>query len=132
MSQSEWDSAPFNEVEVPERDFDVTCSQTLSRTVTVTTNNYVPGASGCDYEPDDEGGYATVSWHDAPDTSDTNWADEYAENEHYTPLQLINLFKRYLEDIRDNSGIASKAPSYIKHLIEECEGWQEDETEFIG
>ena len=48
--------APWNQEEVPDEDFEITCSQSLSKTVTVTTNNYIPGASGVDYERDDEGG----------------------------------------------------------------------------
>ena len=63
---------PWTEEEVPEEDFEITCSQSLSRTATVTTNNYIPGASGVDYEPDDEGGCYASAWHDDPDTSDTN------------------------------------------------------------
>ena len=124
-------SAPYNEPSVPEKEFDVTCCQTLSKTVTVYTGNYTPGASGVDYEPDDEGGYTAVGWHDDDDTSDTNWADEYHENDHYTPQQLIELFKRYLEHMLDDKVQVSTSPSQIKHLIEECEDWQEDETEYV-
>ena len=123
--------APWNEPEVPEKEFDMTCCQTLSKTVSVWTNNYNPGASGVDYEPDDEGGYCAVGWHDDDDTSDTNWADEYHDNDHYTPQQLIELFKRYLEHMLDDKVQVSTAPSQIKHLIQECEDWQEDETEYV-
>lgn len=42
MSQSQWDSAPFNQSDIPEKDFDVVCSQSLSRAATVTTSNYIP------------------------------------------------------------------------------------------
>lgn len=123
--------APWNEPEVPEKEFDVTCCQTLSKTVTVYTDNYTPGASGVDYEPDDEGGYTAVGWHDEDDTSDTNWADEYHANDYHTPLQLIELFKRYLQHMLDNKVQVSTSTSYIKHLIEECEDWSEDETEYV-
>ena len=61
-------NAPYNEVEVPEADFEVTCSQSLSRTATVTTTDYNPGAYGYDCEPDGEGGYCTFSWHEDDDT----------------------------------------------------------------
>lgn len=123
--------APWNEESIPEKEFDVTCCQTLSKTVTVYTDNYTPGASGVDYEPDDEGGYTAVGWHDDDDTSDTNWADEYHDNDHYTPQQLIELFKRYLEHMLDDKVQVSTSPSQIKHLIQECEDWQEDETEYV-
>lgn len=132
-------SAPYNQSDIPEKEFDVTCSQCLSRTATVWTNNYIPGASGVDYEPDDEGGYYASSWHDPDDTSDTNWAEEYEENGFKTPLELIELLKEYLEkDLRniqkdmlpnDRSYKATKA-RMLKGLIEECDCWTEDEIEF--
>ena len=121
---------PWSEPEIPEKEFDVTCSQSLSKTVTVITNNYIPGASGVDYEPDDEGGYCAVGWHDPDDTSDTNWADEYHDNEHYTPLQLIELFKKHLENELIRMGEV-KNERWIKHLIEECSDWTEDDTEYV-
>ena len=133
------EGTPWNEPEVPEKEFDVTCCQTLSRTATVTTNNYIPGASGVDYESDGEGGSCAFSWHDPDDTSDTNWENEYDENGYYTPLQLIQLLKEYLQkDLvnLDDVAIATDQnktflEGKIKHLIEECDCWTNDETEFI-
>lgn len=121
---------PWNDSPIPEKDFDVTCSQTLSKTVSVTTSNYIPGASGVDYEPDDEGGYYASSWHDPDDTSDTNWAEEYHENDYHTPIQLLALFKQFLEE-NMRSGVVFKSPKYTESLIKECEDWSEDETEFV-
>ena len=134
MSQSQWDSAPFNEPDVPEKEFDVTISQTLSKNTTVTTNDYIPGASGVDYEPDDEGGYCSCGWHDPDDTSDTNWNEAY-KKEHYTPLDLIGLFKETLEqqleswEGMDYMPYAKKEIKRIEHLIEECSSWIDDEIE---
>ena len=125
-------NAPWNEPEVPEKDFEVTCCQTLSRTVTVTTNNYIPGACGCDYE---EG--MAFGWQDDDDTSDTNWSDEYEENGYHTPLQLIQMFKETLQEQlkswegMEDTSAGRKAIRRIEHLIEECEGWSDDETEYI-
>ena len=131
---------PWNEPEIPEKDFDVTCCQTLSRTAVVTTNNYIPGASGVDYEPDDEGGYCASGWDDPDDTSGTNWADEYSECGYMTPLELIDMLKKYLEkDLREiqkdmlpnDRSFKATQVRRLKGLIEECECWTEDETEFI-
>ena len=128
--------APWNEPTIPEKEFDVTCSQSLSKTVTVTTNNYIPGASGVDYEPDDEGGYCAVGWHDPDDTSDTDWEEEYS-NEHYTPLELIELYKETLKEQlkswegMDDTVSAKTQIRKIEHLIEECDNWTEDETEYV-
>ena len=121
--------APWNEPEVPEKEFEVTCSQSLSKTVSVWTNDYIPGASGVDYEPDDEGGYYASGWQDPDDTSDTNWANEYHANDYHTPLQLIQLLKQVLLNDLEH-GIAFKSPKFTHDLINECEGWTEDETEY--
>lgn len=131
--------APWNEPEVPEKDFEVTCSQTLSRTAIVTTNNYVPGASGVDYEPDGDGGYCASGWHDPDDTSDTDWGKEYDECGYCTPLQLIQTLKEYLEkDLLNIDAIAAETKqnkAFLKRkledLIEECDCWSDDETEYI-
>ena len=130
--------APWNDPDVPEKEFDVTCSQSLSKTTTVWTNNYIPGASGVDYEPDDEGGYCASGWHDPDNTSNINWDKEY-KSDHYTPLELINKFKEYLvkqwDILKDaeeaNDAGTNQKKREIKHLIEECDGWIEDETEYI-
>ena len=123
----------------PEKDFDITCSQSLSRTAVVTTNNYIPGAEGVDYESDDEGGYYASGWHDPDDTSDTDWEKEYDECGYYTPLQLIQLLKEYVEKDLNNVGNIAKETNQnkeflerkLKHLIEECDCWNEDETEYV-
>ena len=124
-------SAPWNEPEIPEMDFEVTCSQSLSRTATITTNNYIPCVE------DEPHNRIHEEW---ADTSDTNWADEYSECGYMTPLELIGLLKEYLEkDLRDlQRNMLPNDRSYkatqarrLKGLIEECEDWTEDETEFI-
>lgn len=126
--------APWNESEVPEKDFEVTCIQTLSRTVTVTTNNYIPGASGVDYEPDDEGGYYACDWQDPDDTSDTYWSKEYQACGYYTPLQLIQMFKEELEkqlnECNEATSEGKTEARRLKYLIEECDCWNDDETEY--
>ena len=115
--------APWNEVEVPEKDFNVTISQSLSRDITVTTNNYVSGASGV-----------------SDDTSNTDWAEVYKENGHLTPLQLIERFHAILKVEQENverrqakkfSPIRKMKLGLIKNLIAECEGWTNDETEIV-
>lgn len=133
-------SAPWNQSEIPEKDFEVTCSQCLSRTATVWTNNYIPGASGVDYEPDDEGGYYASGWHEDDNTSDTDWSEEYDSNGYKTPLQLIQMLKGYLqkdlekweeENKKEPHRWAETQVGILKGLIEECDCWTEDETEFI-
>jgi len=113
-------NAPYNQSEQPDKDFGVTCSQTLSKEVTVTTNKYT---LECDY---DEDGF----WKHT-DTSDICWADEYKSNGYHTPLKLLQLFKEFLEE-QKSQGIVFKTPHFTNKLIEELDDWQEDETEYIG
>lgn len=110
-------NAPYNEVTPPERDFDVTISQTLSKNTTLTTSRYLP-------EVDDEDGRMY------PDTSDTDWKEIY-EEEAYTPLALIAKFKELMEDALKNGRVPKALQSTYKNLIEECEGWEEDDYEVI-
>ena len=125
-------NAPYNQCDVPEKDFDVTCSQSLSRTAVVTTNNYIP----CVEEGCEDG----VGYHDEwADTSDTCWGDEYAKNGYKTPLELIEMLRDYLEkDLRDiqkdmlpnDRSFKATKVRMLKGLIEECDAWSEDETDF--
>ena len=115
MTQSQWDSAPFNEVEVPERQFDVCISQTLSKSTGVTTNDYVPVV-----DQDEDGIY------ELDNTSDTDWKGAY-KNEHLTPLQLIGEFKDFLTKYLPDPVVELAKYKEWKELISECEGWVEDE-----
>ena len=121
MSQSEWDNAPWNQSDPEEKEFEVTVSQTLSKSTTVTTSDYIPGG----YFPEtdwDIDGYHTITCHEPDDTSDTNWRSAY-NNEHYTPLGLIQEFKEMLEK---NTPIPE---TRRKYLIDECMNWIEDDLE---
>ena len=121
MSQSEWDNAPWNQNDPEEKEFEVTISQTLSKSTTVTTSDYIPGG----YFPETEwdiDGYHTITCHEPDDTSNTDWRSAY-NNEHYTPLGLIQEFKEMLEK---NTPIPE---TRRKYLIDECMNWIEDDLE---
>ena len=120
-------NAPWNEVEVPEQEFEVTCSQTLSKSTTIWTNDYIPGASGCDYEPDGEGGYCASGWKDDDDTSSTNWTQAY-HNCEMTPLDIINACSTLAKHLLEQ-GTSVVGPLHLKELIETCEGWNEDDLD---
>lgn len=112
-------NAPWNEQEVPERQFGVCISQTLSKNTGVTTNDYVP-----EVDQDEDGVYEST------DTSDTDWKEAY-KNEHLTPFQLIGEFKDFLTKHLPDPIVDVKEFQRFEHLISECEGWIEDETEVI-
>lgn len=111
-------SAPYNEHIEPEKEFDVVCSQTLSKNFVVKTQNYRH------YEDPSEDGVDI--WDD---TSDTEWEKEFKGNGYCTPLELIGLFKEFLEE-QLKQGIVFKSPAYTQHLIRECRDWEEDELTF--
>lgn len=137
--------APWNQSDPDDMEFEVSCTQTLSRIDTVVTNNYIPGASGVDYESDDEGGYVAYGWKDDPDTSNTDWGDEWENNDLHTPLQLIDMLKdyvqkeadKYLIDHKDDhlDGKTCRAEKQWRYkrllkIIDECETWEEVEIEY--
>lgn len=123
-------SAPYNQEEVPDIDFDLTCSQCLSKTVEVTTNNYLPGSTEVEYEREPDGSYSSTTYAGAPDTSDTDWEEVYHDNDYHTPLQLIELFKKFLDDKLTGKNTVPNSISYLKRIKAECEGWVEDDVDY--
>ena len=53
MSQSEWDNAPWNQIDNPKKEIEVTVSVTLSKTVKIKVSDYEIADSG----KDEDGGY---------------------------------------------------------------------------
>lgn len=99
-----------------EKEFQCLCCQTLSKPSPVFTSDYTPL-----YE-EECGDY---------DTSNVNWGNEYHDNNHYTPIQLIALFRKFLEVELKKSNIPDNRINLYKHLIEECYDWTEDETTYM-
>lgn len=111
-------NAPYNQKELPYRDFEVTISQALSKTLHIKTNYYT-----LTVEKDEDGK------HEVCDTSDTPWKEAYEDNFH-TPLQLINLLKMVLEENKKN-GIIFRTPQFQEDIIKECEDWCIDDYEVV-
>ena len=117
-------NAPYNEVEVPEREFDVTISMSLSRTVQCYTNKYIP-------EVDEENGHLYV------DTSDTPWSEVYGDN-HKTIPELLEELKKYIQKDLDNLANDETKMDKAFHrrrlefLLTECDEWTVDEEDYEG
>ena len=111
-------NAPFDYSEVESKEFNVICSQTLSKPFKVMSDSYTPKAETV-YE---EGHRYVDEWDD---TSGIDWKEEFYNNDCHDALALIKLFKNFLEKQLHN-GIVFKSPAYTKALIEECKGWEED------
>ena len=114
--------APWNQVEVPERELDVTISMSLSRTVQCYTNKYIP-------EIDEEDGHLYV------DTSDTPWSEVYGDN-HKTIPELLEELKKYiqkdLDNLADDETKMDKAfhRRRLEFLLTECDEWTVDEEDY--
>ena len=116
--------APWNQPDIPEREFDVTISISLSRTVQCYTNKYIP-------EVDEENGHLYV------DTSDTPWSEVYGDN-HKTIPELLEELKKYiqkdLDNLADDETKMDKAfhRRRLEFLLTECDEWIVDEEDYEG
>jgi len=111
MSQSEWDNAPFNEPIIPERDFDIDVEFVMSKTVTVTTNDYAP-------EYDEEDG------HTYANTDDTNWENAYDQSGHCTIPELLDELKGFIEKEIPRVAANSGRGRELQRMLESCQDWE--------
>lgn len=110
--------APWNQPVIPDKEFEVSVQETLCRISEIVTDNYIPGYR-------DEEGY----WED-DDTSDTDWEEEY-KNQHYTILQLLAELKEMAEkELKTLPKTDYKRERKLKSIIEDCEGWELDDSEY--
>lgn len=106
-------SAPYNEPVVPEREFEITISQTLSKLVTVTTDKYIPEV---DYETGDL----------YTNTSETDWYGIY-EEEQYNILELLDHLQTFAEKELKNVSPNSGRGRELQRIIESCKDWTVDD-----
>lgn len=119
-------NAPYNEQIIPDMEFDVTVSISLSKTVVCNTNDY-----GIEYDD--------ATHHIELDTSDTNWSSVYTDN-HYTIPQLLEMLKQYVQKDLDKVHEVSKEHNinekFLKrkyeHILSECDNWTIDEEVYEG
>ena len=114
---AEYDSmAPWKQVDNPEVERECVITETITRTVTLSTTDYV-----ADEDWDDELGKCVSA-----DTSDTDWAGEYSYQE-YTVLELIDKLKAYVEeDIKNTSPNTGKGRE-LQRLLSACSDWEQVE-----
>lgn len=109
-------NAPYNEVSMPEKAFDVCVSQTLSRDTSIYTNDYCP-------EFDEETGHTDAN------TEYTDWKKAYCDAA-MTPLDIIGAAEKIAKALLEQ-GQTRVGGVYLKGLVSDCEGWNEDELEVI-
>lgn len=114
-------NAPWNEEEQEEKEFEITVSQSLSKCVSVITN---------DYNIEKVSEKHNNIHEEIIDTSETSWRDVYAECDYHTPEQLLLLFGKYIDYLLNGTPVPLGKP-FLKNLKEECESWIIDDEEFI-
>lgn len=110
MSQSEWDNTPWNQIDNPEKEIEVTVSITLSKTVKIKVNDYE--ITGCNM--DDEGHCFSEI-----DYSNCN-LKEAVEEQIFLPQEAGLLIKDF--DIKTR-----KADT----IVEDLSNWSVDEMEVV-
>ena len=104
-------SAPYNEPVIPERDFDVEVTITMSKVENVTTDDYAP-------EYDDEDGRTYAN------TENTEWKRAYEDSGCYTIQELLGELKKYvIADMQTCAPNTGKG-AHLKRLLDACDGWK--------
>lgn len=119
--------APYNQSDPEPVEVDVCISQTLHKSTTISTTDYV--AEECeDCERDDNGEFVTtggVSY----DFSDSDLLNAY-KNDSWTIPELLYELKDYIkQDL--NKGCSESKKAWLERMMKACEGWELDEEEVI-
>ena len=116
---AEFDSdAPYNQVELPEREIEVTISVTLSKTVKVTVDDY-----DVDEGADESGYYRDYDYSECD-------LHKAVEDQVVLPQNLAEFTERMFN--QDLNLKAAGMPKYLKGAIADCKGWNADEIEIIS
>lgn len=110
-------NAPYNEPVIPELDFDIDVEFVMSKTVTVTTNDYAP-----EYDDEDGREYAN--------TENTDWEQAYDNNGHLTIAEMLQELESYVKDDMTKTAPNSGKGLYLKRVLESCQGWEVKEKTF--
>ena len=110
-------NAPYNEPVIPERDFDIDVEFVMSKTVTVTTNDYAP-----EYDDEDGREYAN--------TENTDWEKAYDNSGHLTIAEMLQELESYVKDDMTKTAPNSGKGLYLKRVLESCQGWEVKEKTF--
>ena len=113
--------APYNQKEPPELEFEVTISQTFSKTVKFKTSDY---AEEEDWDDLLECKCTSIN------TKDTNWVEIF-QDQHFTLQDLLGELKSLAQEKLSQVGEYTSTGRYLKSVIEACDDWHNDETEVV-
>ena len=124
---SDGSDAPYNQSDPEPVEVNVCISQTLHKSTTISTTDYV--AEECeDCERDDDGEFVTtggVSYN----FSDSDLLNAY-KNDSWTIPELLYELKDYIkQDL--NRGCSESKKAWLERMMKACEGWELDEEEVI-
>lgn len=110
-------NAPYNQVDLPEREIEVTISVTLSKTVKVMVDDYV-----VEEDADEDGRYLSYDYSNCD-------LQRAVEEQVVLPQNLAE----YTENMfnHDLNLKAVGMPRYLKDAIADCKDWCVDEMEVI-
>ena len=125
---TEFDStAPYNQSDQTPIEVDVCISQTLHKSTTISTTDYIT-EEWEDCERGDDGKFITTRRVNY-DFSDSNLLEAY-KIDNWTIPELLNELKNYIQQDLDK-GCSKSKESYLKRMIAACEDWELDEEEVI-
>lgn len=108
-------SAPWNERETPERDFDMEVTVTANRKVTITSTRY-------NMFIDDEDGHTYIEMCD-----DMDWLEHYTE-QYWTLHELMGRVRHLLESWKPEKLSVDDRELYNR-IMDETSGWIETDAE---
>lgn len=109
--------APWNEVELPDKEIEVTVSVTLSKTVKVKVNDYAVNE-----------GIEEDCYFREYDFSDCD-LHKAVEDQVTLPQDLAMFVERMFN--KDLNLKAAGMPRYLKESLEDCKGWNVDDFECV-
>lgn len=110
-------NAPYNEVELPEKEVEVTVSITLSKTIKVYVNDY--------YVETEDDGYGHRNFYDFSECD----LHKAVEKQVILPHELAEYTERIFNDSADLKAVG--IPRYLKKAVNGCLDWQVDEMEVV-
>lgn len=119
--------APWNQSDPEPIDVDVTISQSLSKTVTLSVTDYII-EQWEDVERDEDGIH--IIGGETIDFSESDFKSAYKEQEFTIPMLLEELFKLAQEKITTQK-LSTMEYIYLERIKSACKGWTVDETEII-
>lgn len=109
--------APYNQVDLPEKEIEVTISVTLSKTVKVMVDDYE-----VEEDADEDGRYLSYDFSNCD-------LHKAVEDQVVLPQNLAEFTEKMFN--HDLNLKAAGMPRYLKEAIEDCKGWTVDEMEVI-